>query len=365
MYNDIRPFCWYTIEKKFFSPPVPEGPTEKGLIVFSMIEQIINVDRMEQAVSLFGSFDENIRLVEQHYGVDIIARGTDLKVSGEPEKVAGAVRAINGLLQLINRGEQLNEQNVRYVLMLVDEGSEEELPQLSGDSICITSKGHPVKPKTIGQKQYVEAIRHNTVILGVGPAGTGKTYLAVAMAVSAFRAKEVNRIILTRPAVEAGEKLGFLPGDLQSKVDPYLRPLYDALFDMLGAETYQKYLERGNIEVAPLAYMRGRTLDDSFIILDEAQNTTSEQMKMFLTRLGFNSRMVVTGDITQIDLPSGKKSGLTEVMRVLKGVDDIAIHTFTQKDVVRHQLVQKIISAYEKYEERKQYRSHGKDQGRH
>ena len=366
MYNDIRPFCWYTIEKKFFSPPVPEGTTEKGLIVFSMIEQIINVDRMEQAVSLFGSFDENIRLVEQHYGVDIIARGTDLKVSGEPEKVAGAVRAINGLLQLINRGEQLGEQNVRYVLMLADEDSVDQLPQLSADSgICLTAKGHPVKPKTIGQKQYVEAIRHNTVVLGVGPAGTGKTYLAVAMAVSAFRAKEVNRIILTRPAVEAGEKLGFLPGDLQSKVDPYLRPLYDALFDMLGAETYQKYLERGNIEVAPLAYMRGRTLDDSFIILDEAQNTTSEQMKMFLTRLGFNSRMVVTGDITQIDLPSGKKSGLTEVMRVLKGVDDIAIHTFTQKDVVRHQLVQKIISAYEKYEERKQYRSHGKDQGRH
>ena len=331
-----------------------------------MIEQIINVDRMEQAVSLFGSFDENIRLVEQHYGVDIISRGSDLKVAGEPEKVAGAVRAINGLLQLINRGEQLGEQNVRYVLMLADEDSVDQMPQLSADSgICLTAKGHPVKPKTIGQKQYVEAIRRNTVVLGVGPAGTGKTYLAVAMAVSAFRAKEVNRIILTRPAVEAGEKLGFLPGDLQSKVDPYLRPLYDALFDMLGAETYQKYLERGNIEVAPLAYMRGRTLDDSFIILDEAQNTTSEQMKMFLTRLGFNSRMVVTGDITQIDLPSGKKSGLAEVMRVLKGVDDIAIHTFTEKDVVRHQLVQQIIRAYEKYEEGKRYRSHGKDQGRH
>ena len=233
--------------------------------------------------------------------------------------------------------------------MLADEDSVDQMPQLSADSgICLTAKGYPVKPKTIGQKQYVEAIRRNTVVLGVGPAGTGKTYLAVAMAVSAFRAKEVNRIILTRPAVEAGEKLGFLPGDLQSKVDPYLRPLYDALFDMLGTETYQKYLERGNIEVAPLAYMRGRTLDDSFIILDEAQNTTSEQMKMFLTRLGFNSRMVVTGDITQIDLPSGKKSGLAEVMRVLKGVDDIAIHTFTEKDVVRHQLVQQIIRAYEK-----------------
>ena len=231
-----------------------------------MLEQIINVDRMEQAVSLFGSFDENVRLIEQHYGVDIVSRGSDLKVSGEGEGVAKAVRAIEGLLQLINRGEQLNEQNVRYVLTLVDEGSDQELPQLSGDSICITSKGRPVKPKTLGQKRYIEAIRSNTVVLGIGPAGTGKTYLAVAMAVKAFRAKEVNRIILTRPAVEAGEKLGFLPGDLQSKVDPYLRPLYDALFDMLGTETYQKYLERGNIEVAPLAYMRadaGRQLHHS------------------------------------------------------------------------------------------------------
>jgi phosphate starvation-inducible PhoH-like protein len=331
-----------------------------------MIEQIINVDRMEQAVSLFGSFDENVRLIEQHCGVDIVTRGTDLKVSGEPEKVAGAVRAINGLLQLINRGEQLNEQNVRYVLMLVDENSDDELPRLAADgAVCLTAKGHPVKPKTLGQQKYIEAIRKNTIVLGVGPAGTGKTYLAVAMAVNAFRAKEVNRIILTRPAVEAGEKLGFLPGDLQSKVDPYLRPLYDALFDMLGAETYHKYLERGNIEVAPLAYMRGRTLDDSFIILDEAQNTTPEQMKMFLTRLGFNSRMVVTGDITQVDLPGEKKSGLMEVMKILRGVDDVAIHTFTGRDVVRHQLVQRIISAYEKYEEGKRYRNHGKNQSTH
>ena len=325
-----------------------------------MFEQSINVDRMEQAVSLFGSFDENIRLIERHYAVDILTRGTDIKVSGEPEAVAKAVRAIQGLLQLINRGEQVGGQNVRYVLMLVDEGSEEELPKLSSDSICITSKGRPVKPKTIGQKKYVDAIRKNTIVLGVGPAGTGKTYLAVAMAVSAFRAKEVNRIILTRPAVEAGEKLGFLPGDLQSKVDPYLRPLYDALFDMLGTETYQKYVERGNIEIAPLAYMRGRTLDDSFVILDEAQNTTPEQMKMFLTRLGFNSKMVVTGDVTQIDLPDGRKSGLREVIKVLKNVEDIAICQFSEKDVVRHQLVQRIIQAYEKYEKSAQtYRAKG------
>ncbi len=318
-----------------------------------MFEQVINVDRMEQTVSLFGSFDENIRLIEAQYNVKVVSRGSEIKVSGDAENVSKAVRAINGLLMLINRGEALSEQNVRYVLSLVNEGSEDKLTEMTGDCVCITAKGKPIKPKTLGQKKYIECIKNNTITLGAGPAGTGKTYLAVAMAVNAFRAKEINRIILTRPAVEAGEKLGFLPGDLQQKVDPYLRPLYDALFDMLGAESFQRYQERGSIEVAPLAYMRGRTLDDSFIILDEAQNTTREQMKMFLTRLGFNSKIVVTGDITQIDLPDGKKSGLVEAMKILKGIDDIAINVFTEKDVVRHRLVQDIIKAYEKQEMRK------------
>lgn len=316
-----------------------------------MAEQSISIDRMEHAVTLFGSFDENVKLIEHEYGVGVISRGSELKVTGEPEAVNKATRAINGLLMLINKGEALSEQNVRYVISLVNDDSEEKLTEITGDCICVTAKGKPVKPKTLGQKKYIEAIKNNTIVLGAGPAGTGKTYLAVAMAVTAFRAKEVNRIILTRPAVEAGEKLGFLPGDLQQKVDPYLRPLYDALFDMLGAESFQKYQERGSIEVAPLAYMRGRTLDDSFIILDEAQNTTKEQMKMFLTRLGFNSKMVVTGDVTQIDLPDGKKSGLTQAMRILKNVPDIAINEFTEKDVVRHKLVQDIIKAYEKSEE--------------
>ena len=319
---------------------------------------------MEQTVALFGSFDENIRMVEQHFSVAVRSREGELKISGEDaERVAAATRALNSLLQLINRGESLSEQNVRYVMSLVDEGGEEQMAALASDSICLTAKGKPVKAKTLGQKQYIEAIRRNTVVFGVGPAGTGKTYLAVALAVKAFREKAVNRIILTRPAVEAGEKLGFLPGDLQSKVDPYLRPLYDALFDMLGAETYQKYLERGNIEIAPLAYMRGRTLDDSFIILDEAQNTTPEQMKMFLTRLGFNSKLVVTGDLTQIDLADRRRSGLQDALRAMRGVEDIALCQFSDKDVVRHQLVQRIVKAYEKYEERKRGRSYGKTEG--
>ena len=318
-----------------------------------MFEQVLSIDRMENAVSLFGSFDENIRLIESEFSVTVLNRGSDLKISGEAENVAKATTAIERLLALINKGEALSDQNVRYVISLVKDGEEDKLMSLSGDCVCITSKGKPVKPKTLGQKKYVEAIRKNTIVLGAGPAGTGKTYLAVAMAVTAFRAKEVNRIILTRPAVEAGEKLGFLPGDLQQKVDPYLRPLYDALFDMLGAEAFARYQERGSIEVAPLAYMRGRTLDDSFIILDEAQNTTREQMKMFLTRIGFGSKAVVTGDVTQIDLPDGKRSGLTDAMRILRNVPDISINTFTEKDVVRHKLVQDIIKAYEKNEEKR------------
>ena len=318
-----------------------------------MVEQTFSIDRMEHAVSLFGSFDENIKLIEKEFQVKVICRGSELKIQGDEENVDKGKRAINNLLTLINKGETLTEQNVRYVISLVKDGNDDKLVSMAGDCICISAKGKPIKAKTLCQKKYIEAIKNNTVVIGVGPAGTGKTYLAVAMAVSAFRAKQVNRIILTRPAVEAGEKLGFLPGDLQQKVDPYLRPLYDALFDMLGAESFQKYQERGNIEVAPLAYMRGRTLDDSFIILDEAQNTTPEQMKMFLTRLGFGSKIVVTGDITQIDLPDGKKSGLVEVIKILKNVDDIQTCRFSEKDVVRHKLVQDIIKAYDKYEEAK------------
>lgn len=313
-------------------------------------EKIINIDRTEHAVALFGSFDENIKLIEKEFSVKVTVRGEELKISGDEENVFKTGQVIESLLHFINRGENLSDQNVRYCIALVKEESQENIQRLTDGCICITSKGKPIKPKTIGQKKYCEQIAKNTITFGVGPAGTGKTYLAVAMAVTAFRSKQINRIILTRPAVEAGEKLGFLPGDLQSKVDPYLRPLYDALFDMLGAETYQKYVERGNIEVAPLAYMRGRTLDDSFIILDEAQNTTKEQMKMFLTRLGFNSKMVITGDITQIDLPHGAKSGLKDCIKILKGIDDIAQCRFNERDVVRHRLVQDIIRAYEKHE---------------
>ena len=319
-----------------------------------MTEQSINLERLEDAISVFGSFDENIRLIEHELGVSVVSRDSQLKVSGEdPEQVMYAIKAIENLMTLAARGEPIQEQNVRYVLQLVREGQEAQVQQLAADVLCITAKGKPIKAKTLGQKKYIDAIKKNVVTLGIGPAGTGKTYLAVAAAVAAFRAKEVNRIILTRPAVEAGERLGFLPGDLQSKVDPYLRPLYDALFEMLGPETYQKYLERGNIEVAPLAYMRGRTLDDSFIILDEAQNTSREQMKMFLTRLGFGSKIVITGDITQIDLPRDTVSGLKEAMRVLDGVEDIAICKLGEADVVRHVIVQRIIKAYEADETRR------------
>ena len=315
------------------------------------MEQRISIERMEQAVNLFGSFDENVRLIESEFKVTVSNREGELRVNGEVEDTMLACKALQALLTISNRGEPITEQNVRYVISLVRAGQEERISELTQDVICISSKGRPIKPKTIGQKEYVDSISQNTVTIGVGPAGTGKTYLAVAAAVAAFRERKINRIILTRPAVEAGERLGFLPGDLQSKVDPYLRPLYDALFDMLGAETYQKYLERGNIEVAPLAYMRGRTLDDSFIILDEAQNTSCEQMKMFLTRMGFGSKMVITGDATQIDLPADKLSGLKQAVRVLKNVEGIGICELTDQDVVRHVMVQRIIKAYADYED--------------
>ena len=318
-----------------------------------MIEQTISIERIEDVIDIFGSFDENIKLIEHELDVSVVSRDDQLKISGEAENVLYAVKAVQGLLGLAGRKETITEQNVRYIINLVKAGNEEHINDIARDVLCVTAKGKPIKPKTLGQKRYVDAIKKNTITLGIGPAGTGKTYLAVAAAVAAFRDKQVNRIILTRPAVEAGERLGFLPGDLQNKVDPYLRPLYDALFDMLGAETYNKYLERGSIEVAPLAYMRGRTLDDSFIILDEAQNTSREQMKMFLTRLGFGSKIVITGDITQIDLPADKVSGLREAMRVLKGVEDISICRLTESDVVRHVLVQRIIKAYEEDEERR------------
>lgn len=315
-----------------------------------MTERIINAERVEQLIDVFGSFDANIKQIEEEFGVKVTNRDTELKIQGDVEQVDYAARAIEALLSLSAKGEEIDAQKVRYLISLVKTGNEDKVGEIAKDVVCVTAKGRPVKAKTLGQQKYLKAIEKNTITIGVGPAGTGKTYLAVAQAVAAFRAKEVNRIILTRPAVEAGERLGFLPGDLQNKVDPYLRPLYDALFDMLGAETYNKYLERGNIEVAPLAYMRGRTLDDSFIILDEAQNTTREQMKMFLTRLGFGSKIVITGDITQIDLPGDKVSGLKEAIKILDGVEDIAICRLTASDVVRHALVQRIVAAYDKFE---------------
>ena len=319
-------------------------------------EQIINVEKIEHTLVLFGSYDENIKLIESHFQVEITCRRTEIKLSGEKENVELASKTIYSLVQLIEKGEALSEQNIRYVISMVEQGQESALTTMTNDCICVTLKGRPIKPKTLGQKKYTDAIRNNTITFGVGPAGTGKTYLAVSLAVKAFREEQVTRIILTRPAVEAGEKLGFLPGDLQQKVDPYLRPLYDALFDMLGAENFQRYMEKGAIEVAPLAYMRGRTLDDSFIILDEAQNTTPEQMKMFLTRLGFNSKAVITGDITQIDLADNKRSGLVDATRILKNIDDIAIVNLTERDVVRHHLVQEIIKAYEKNNDGKRQR---------
>ncbi|MBQ7129911.1 MAG: PhoH family protein [Oscillospiraceae bacterium] len=318
------------------------------------IERIVNAERVEDLIAVFGSFDENIKRIEEAFDVQVVNRGTELRVIGDEEAADKAVRTLEGLLQLSARGETIDEQRVRYLMTLVNEGNDEQVARMAKDVVCITAKGKPIKAKTVGQQVYMKAIQKNTVTIGVGPAGTGKTYLAVAAAVAAFREHTVNRIILTRPAVEAGERLGFLPGDLQNKVDPYLRPLYDALYDMLGPETFQKYQERGSIEVAPLAYMRGRTLDDSFIILDEAQNTTREQMKMFLTRLGFGSKIVITGDVTQIDLPEDKVSGLKDAIRVLEDVKDIAICRLTSADVVRHALVQQIINAYEKAEKKQE-----------
>ena len=325
-----------------------------------IIERTVNAERMEDIIAVFGSFDENIRRIEEAFNVTIVNRGTDLKITGDEEAADKAVRTLEGLLALASKGEAIDEQRVRYLMTLVREDNDAQVSQMTKDVVCITAKGKPIKAKTVGQQHYMRAIQKNTITLGVGPAGTGKTYLAVAAAVAAFRERTVNRIILTRPAVEAGERLGFLPGDLQNKVDPYLRPLYDALYDMLGPETFQKYQERGSIEAAPLAYMRGRTLDDSFIILDEAQNTTKEQMKMFLTRLGFGSKIVITGDVTQIDLPSDKTSGLKDAIRVLEGVKDIAVCKLTSADVVRHALVLEIINAYEKADRKMEIKKPGK-----
>ena len=309
----------------------------------------MQIEQIEHVLVLFGNADQNIKIIEEHFGVNIVCRGTEVKITGESEAVSKAQRTIDTLLAMIQKDGNLSEQNIRYVMTLVEQGSEQSMVQMNNSCIAVTVKGKPIKPKTLGQKKYIDAIENNTITFGIGPAGTGKTYLAVAMAGRAFRDEQVSRIILTRPAVEAGEKLGFLPGDLQDKVDPYLRPLYDAMFDMMGPENFQRNMEKGCIEVAPLAYMRGRTLDDSFIILDEAQNTTPEQMKMFLTRLGFNSKAIVTGDVTQIDLPNAGRSGLIEAVKVLKNIDDIAIMKLTEKDVVRHKLVQDIITAYERY----------------
>ena len=306
-----------------------------------------SVDKLQR---MLGTFDENLNEIMDEFGVVARVDGLDVVIEGTKTNAELATSVIESLLALAETSETVDRGRVNYCIELARDGRAGDITKLSSDTVAITYRGKPVKCKTVGQKHYVDAIRKNPVTFGIGPAGTGKTYLAVCLAVQAMKQKQVEKIILTRPAVEAGEKLGFLPGDLQTKVDPYLRPLYDALQEMLGLETYSKFMERGSIEIAPLAYMRGRTLDDSFIILDEAQNTTPEQMKMFLTRLGFNSKMVVTGDITQIDLPDGKKSGLKKVMRILKNVDDIEICKFTQKDVVRHKLVQDIIKAYEKYE---------------
>ncbi len=320
------------------------------------LQKKIEIKEQEFIKELFGNFDKNINLIQQHLKVDIVQRDSHILIIGEEKNILLGEKLIEQLMELVNRNEQLTVQNISYAIGLLLDGKKEKMQDIAGDIIFVTDRGKPIKPKTIGQKKYIEQIESKDLTFGIGPAGTGKTYLAVTMAVKAFRNEEVNRIILTRPAVEAGESLGFLPGDLKDKVDPYLRPLYDALFDILGSEKFQKYMERGMIEVAPLAYMRGRTLDNSFIILDEAQNTTKEQMKMFLTRFGFGSKAIVTGDITQIDLPKGKSSGLKHAQEVLKNVEEIGFSYLTGKDVVRHQLVQKIVQAYDDYDIKTQTR---------
>ena len=318
------------------------------------------VDGVDQLMALFGVRDENVETIRRELNVEIFAHGNEITLSGEEEKVRQARAVLERLLGIVARGESIDKTRIRYAVELAGEGNADRIEEIMQGVIAITYRGRQVKCKTLGQKQYVEAIKANTCTFAVGPAGTGKTYLAIAMAVVALKNKDVERIILTRPAVEAGEKLGFLPGDLQQKVDPYLRPLYDALNDMMGAESYQRLLERGAVEVAPLAYMRGRTLNDAFIILDEAQNTTSEQMKMFLTRMGMGSKMIITGDVTQIDLPAGRKSGLVEALEVLKGVEDIGMVRLSHRDVVRHELVQAIVKAYEKHDKQSEYRREGR-----
>ncbi|MBR4720778.1 MAG: PhoH family protein [Clostridia bacterium] len=327
-----------------------------------MNQRIISLPQEIDLRDFFGDFDANVKLLEKGLGVSVTTRDNQIKISGEDDNIENAGKVIDLLIQILSKGEKLDEQKILYAMEMASEQETDNLKLLGDDCIAINSKGSPIKTKTLGQKKYVEAIDTNTIVFGIGPAGTGKTYLAVAKAVTALKSKKVSRIILTRPAVEAGEKLGFLPGDLQNKVDPYLRPLYDGMYEMLGGEGFARYQERGMIEVAPLAYMRGRTLDNAFIILDEAQNTTPEQMKMFLTRIGFGSQAVVTGDITQIDLPDGKKSGLKIAQKVLSGIEGIEFSILTEKDVVRHPLVQKIIKAYEKFDnEQEKKRKNGRN----
>ena len=333
------------------------------MLKMSQIERTIQLEN-DIILPVFGQFDSNIRKIEKSCGVQIVNRGDDVKVVGEERGVHKAWNVLNSMAALARRGEEITEQNLEYFISSDEEADLQELEKVYDNLICITANGRPLKPKTMGQKKYIDLMRDNTVVFGIGPAGTGKTYLAMAMAITAFKNNEVNRIILTRPAIEAGEKLGFLPGDLQQKVDPYLRPLYDALYEIMGVENFTKNMEKGLIEVAPLAYMRGRTLDNAYIVLDEAQNTTPEQMKMFLTRIGYGSKAVITGDLTQIDLAEGKRSGLLEATKILSGIEGIGMITLTNKDVVRHPLVQKIILAYEKFESRKRSDADGKKDNR-